>query len=46
MIQVFAVDNEGDQISFEIGADAEGKFSVEQFNGWITSNVVIDREVL
>lgn len=45
MIQVSATDNEDDAISYEIGSDAAGKFSIDQTTGWITSNVTIDREV-
>ena len=43
--QVSAVDNENDGILYEINADAAGKFNLNQSTGWITSNVVIDREV-
>ena len=45
MTQVSATDNEGDTISYEVGSDADGKFSIDNTTGWITSNVVIDREV-
>ena len=41
-----ATDNEDDTISYEIGSDADGKFSIDNTTGWITSNVVIDREVI
>lgn len=44
--QVSATDNEDDTISYEIGSDADGKFSIDNTTGWITSNVVIDREVI
>ena len=40
-----ATDNEDDVITYEIGSDATGKFSIDNTTGWITSNVVIDREV-
>ena len=40
-----ATDKEGNAISYEIGSDADGKFNIDQSSGWITSNVVIDREV-
>lgn len=43
--QVSATDNEDDAISYEIDSDVEGKFSIDNTTGWITSNVVIDREV-
>jgi len=43
--QVSATDNEDDVITYEIGSDATGKFSIDNTTGWITSNVVIDREV-
>ena len=45
MIQVSAIDNEKDEILYEIGSDAEGKFSIDRTTGWITSNETIDREV-
>ena len=45
MIQVSANDNEKDEILYEIGSDAEGKFSIDRTTGWITSNETIDREV-
>ena len=45
VIQVSATDNEDDAISYEIGSDAAGRFSIDQTAGWITSNVTIDREV-
>ena len=44
--QVSATDNEDDKISYEIGSDADGKFGIDNTTGWITSNVVIDREVI
>lgn len=44
--QVSATDNEDDTINYEIGSDADGKFSIDNTTGWITSNVVIDREVI
>ena len=43
--QVSATDNEDDAITYEIGSDAGGKFSIDDTTGWITSNVTIDREV-
>lgn len=43
--QVSATDNEDDAITYEIGSDADGKFSIDSTTGWITSNVIIDREV-
>ena len=43
--QVSADDNEKDEILYEIGSDAEGKFSIDRTTGWITSNETIDREV-
>lgn len=43
--QVSATDNEDDAITYEIGSDADGKFSINSTTGWITSNVIIDREV-
>lgn len=43
--QVSATDTEGNTISYEIGSDANGKFSIDQSSGWITSNISIDREV-
>ena len=43
--QVSANDNEKDEILYEIGSDAEGKFSIDRTTGWITSNETIDREV-
>ena len=46
MTQVSARDNEDNTISYEIGSDAAGKFSIDQSSGWITANVIIDREVL
>ena len=45
MTQVSATDTEGNTISYEIGSDANGKFSIDQSSGWITSNISIDREV-
>lgn len=45
MTQVSATDNEDDAITYEIDSDAKGKFSIDNTTGWITSNVVIDREV-
>lgn len=41
-----ATDNEDDAVNYEIGSDAEGKFTIDKSTGWITSNVTIDREVL
>lgn len=43
--QVSANDNEKDEILYEIGSDAEGKFNIDRTTGWITSNETIDREV-
>lgn len=40
-----ATDNEDDSVTYEIGSDAGGKFSIDNTTGWITSNVIIDREV-
>ena len=40
-----ATDNEDDAVTYEIGSDAEGKFSIDNTTGWITSTVIIDREV-
>ena len=45
MTQVSATDTEENTISYEIGSDANGKFSIDQSSGWITSNISIDREV-
>ncbi|XP_044168013.1 protocadherin-like wing polarity protein stan, partial [Acropora millepora] len=44
VIQVSANDNEKDEILYEIGSDAEGKFNIDRTTGWITSNETIDRE--
>ena len=43
--QVSAKDNEDDAVTYEIGSDAGRKFSIDNTTGWITSNVIIDREV-
>ena len=40
-----ATDNEDDAVTYEIGSDAQGKFSIDNTTGWITPNVIIDREV-
>ena len=40
-----ATDNEDDAVTYEIGSDAGGKFSIDNTTGWITSTVIIDREV-
>ena len=43
--QVSATDEESNDILYEIGADGAGKFNINSATGWITSKVVIDREV-
>ena len=43
--QVSATDEESNNILYEIGADGAGKFNINSATGWITSKVVIDREV-
>lgn len=43
--QVSATDEESNNILYEIGADGAGKFNINRATGWITSKVVIDREV-
>ena len=43
--QVSATDEESNDILYEIGADGTGKFNINSATGWITSKVVIDREV-
>lgn len=43
--QVSATDEESNDILYEIGADGAGKFKINSATGWITSKVVIDREV-
>ena len=43
--QVSATDDESNDILYEIGADGAGKFNINNATGWITSKVVIDREV-
>lgn len=43
--QVSATDEESNNILYEIGPDGAGKFNINSATGWITSKVVIDREV-
>ena len=43
--QVVANDTESDEILYEIGSGADGKFGIDRTTGWITSNVIFDREV-
>ncbi|XP_068723315.1 protocadherin-1-like [Montipora capricornis] len=42
--QVAANDTESDEILYEIGSGADGKFGIDRTTGWITSNVIFDRE--
>ena len=43
--QVSATDEENNNILYEIGAGGAEKFNINSATGWITSKVVIDREV-
>lgn len=45
VVRVSAVDNDGDQIYYELGTEAQSRFKINLVTGQITSNVVIDREV-
>ena len=45
MTRVSATDKENDEILYEIGSLAAGKFNIDRSTGWITSNAVFDREV-
>ena len=45
VLKIKALDKEEDPITYELGADAQGRFKINSLTGQITANVVLDREV-